>query len=58
MGKLLQFPGRKGPSEKEIINQVVTDLMKEVAGVFIEQRIEQGPSDVWYKDIYFTSGSY
>lgn len=52
MGKIIQFPGRKVPTQSELTIEVITDLMKEVAGVFIEQRVEQGPSEAWYHDIY------
>lgn len=52
MGKLLYFPvAKKQKSQVEIVEDVTTALMKEVASVFIEKRIEQGSAGKWYRDI-------
>lgn len=52
MGKVIYLPGCKPQvSQRELVEQATTILMREVANVFIEQRVEQGPQITWYKGI-------
>lgn len=53
MGKIIYLPGviPNPPSRSQMVEEVATILLKEVSGVFIEQRREHVRQDLWYRYI-------
>jgi len=53
MGKLIILPGvdLNPPSRQELVDEASELVMKEIAGVFVEQKFEPGCLGAWHRQV-------
>lgn len=53
MGKLIVFPGvdLDPPPRSELVDEISEMMMKEIAGVFVEQKFEPGCLAAWHHQV-------
>jgi len=53
MGKLIILPGvdLDPPNRNELVDEASEIIMKEIAGVFVEQKFEPGCLGAWHREV-------